>query len=107
MNKLSQVDINNVINLYQNTNMELLEISKTIGYKSKDIIYKILNDNNIPKRRSIKYKIPLEQELTIVNMYTRENMTEKEIGKCFNVSASTISKILTNQRQKSPTSISG
>lgn len=96
--KLNNNQIKSVIHNYQNTNMTLIDIANSIGYKTKDIVYKILSDNNISKRRSIKYKIPKEQELKIIDMYIKERMTEKEIGKYFNVNLNIVSRIL--QRNK-------
>lgn len=100
MSKLNQVEIDNIINLYQNTNMTLIEIAKLFGYKSKDIIYKILLDYNTPKRRSIKFKISLEQESEIINMYTEKEMTEKEISQYYGININIISRVLNRNKIK-------
>lgn len=86
-------DINEVINLYQNTNMSLIDIAKEIGYKSKDVVYKILKENNIEKRRSVKHKISIENEDEIIKMYL-SGLSSREIGKKYNVGGGVIDRIL-------------
>lgn len=91
--KLKDEDINKVIYLYQNTNESLIKIAQSIGYKTKDIVNKILKDNNIEKRRSVKYKISIDREEEIVTMY-QNGFTEKLIGTKFGVGNGVVARVL-------------
>jgi uncharacterized protein YqeY len=60
---------NQVIYLYQNTNISIMDIGKHIGYHSKDKVYEILSQKSVPKRRSVKNKFSECQKQEIIDSY--------------------------------------
>lgn len=75
--------------------MPLIKIANIIGYKSKDIVYKILKENNICKRRSVKRKLNENEEKEIISLYN-SGLSQYKISSMYGVSQSTISNILRN-----------
>jgi intein-encoded DNA endonuclease-like protein len=75
--------------------MPLIKIANIIGYKSKDIVYKILKENNICKRRSVKRKLNENEEKEIISLYN-SGLSQYKISSMYGVSQSTIGNILRN-----------
>lgn len=99
-------DINNIIQLLQNTNLSIEEIAKKTQYNAssinrinkgelwfkKDLIY--------PLRANITKDFLNEQALNIINDLKNTTLTQKEIAKKYNVSRTTVTAINNGQNHK-------
>lgn len=85
------------IKLY-NDRIPIKEIAKIFGYKSKDIIYKILKKHNVPKRRSIRKRIISSVDKGNIKEDYILGKSLKHISKKYNTPIYLISNILDEQR---------
>ena len=86
-----------IIDLFLNTKMSLINIAKQYDRKSKDFIYKILEKHNIDKnRRHVANKFSEKEIQEIIEIYQTKNIPCAKIGKQYNVAESTIVRILKN-----------
>lgn len=86
-----------IIDLFLNTKMSLVDIAKQYNRKSKDFIYRILKKHNIDtNRRHVANKL-LEREIQeIIEMYQTKNISCAKIAEQYNVTESTIARVLKN-----------
>ena len=91
--KLKIYNEEKIIDLYQNSNLSLIKISNIFGYKSKDVIYKILKSRNIPKRRHIANKFDESVISEFKDLYNYGYSCNK-ISKIYNTNSSLVNRVL-------------
>lgn len=97
--KLSQEDVNKIIDLY-NKGEAISKISKLMGL-SNDVISKYLRIWGVPKKKIPRYRkyVSHEQEASICDLYLKGVSVEGLANSC-NLSQSTIKSILKNKGLK-------
>lgn len=91
--ELTEEQKNEVINLYKNTNLSILDIAGQFGSRSKEVIYRVLKENNIKKRRSVKNKILISDYSKIVQSYLN-GISVVNIAQDYSVTSNVIYKVL-------------
>ena len=90
-----------VIDLFLNTKMSLVDIAKQYNHKHSDFVYRILKKYNIDKnRKHVANKFSEDEIQEIIKIYQTENISCAKIGEQYKVSESTIVRILKNNGVK-------
>lgn len=95
---IKEKDYDEVVKLYTETNIPIIDIAKMFGAKSKDSVYRILRENNIDinhNRHSYKHcYIDKNVSEQIYDMYCNQKITKRQIAKKLNISIYVIDQIL-------------
>jgi intein-encoded DNA endonuclease-like protein len=87
---IKEKDYNEVVRLYLETNMPIIDIARNFGAKSKDPVYRVLRENNIDvnhERHSYSnYYIDNTIVDNIYDMYWNQKITKRQIAAQLNIS---------------------
>lgn len=84
-----------IIDLFLNSKMSLMDIAQKYDRHHRDFVYRILKKYNISKnRRHISNKFSEQEVQEIIDAYQKENISCAQLAKRYNVSESTIDRII-------------
>lgn len=101
---IKKEDYDEVIRLYLETNIPIINIAKQFGVKSKDPVYRVLRENNIDinhDRHSYRcHYIDKDISDKIYDMYCNQKITKRKIAKKLHISIYEVDQILKERNVK-------
>jgi transposase len=88
------MDQQQIIDWYVKDGFSINYIAKNLLHCRASTISKILKENNIVIKKGATKKVNINQEKEIIELYTKEHYTQKELAEKFHRSTDTIHKIL-------------
>lgn len=99
--QLTKDEEKEVIDLFLNSNLSLIDIAKKYNKRSKEFIYRILEENNIDKkRRHINNTLSTSDIQNLIKDYQDNKLSFVELEHKYGITSSSISRIIKNNNIK-------